>query len=39
MKYFLYRLEHIYTDKSHIDYKLLGFCNDMDSLEKMRERH
>lgn len=36
MKYFLYTLEHIYTDESHTDYKLLGFFDDLIELEKIK---
>lgn len=34
MKYFLYTLEHIYTDESHTDCKLLGFFDNLKELEK-----
>ncbi|QRA42060.1 MULTISPECIES: hypothetical protein [Chryseobacterium] len=34
MKYFLYSLEHVYTDESHTDCKLLGFFDNLKELEK-----
>jgi hypothetical protein len=39
MKYFLYSLEHIYVDESQTDYKLLGFCDSIDGLGKIKEKH
>ncbi|WP_294266555.1 hypothetical protein [uncultured Chryseobacterium sp.] len=36
MKYFLYTLEHIYTDESHTACKLLGFFDDLEKLEQVK---
>lgn len=37
MNYFVYALEHIYTDKTHTDCKFLGYFDDMEKLEKAKE--
>lgn len=31
MNHYIYTLEHIYTDESHTDSKLLGFFNDLEN--------
>lgn len=36
MKNFIYTLEHIYTDESHTNFKLLGFFDDLKELEKIK---
>lgn len=36
MKYLLYTLEHIYTSESHTGYKLLGFFDDLNELESVK---
>lgn len=36
MNYFIYNLEHIYTDESHTDSKLLGFFNDLEKIEQVK---
>ncbi|WPO81966.1 hypothetical protein SD427_14490 [Chryseobacterium sp. JJR-5R] len=36
MKYFIYTLEHIYTDESHTGCKLLGFFDDLEKLEQVK---
>lgn len=36
MKSFIYILEHIYTDKSHTNCKLLGFFDDLRELERIK---
>lgn len=37
MKNFIYTLEHIYTDESHTDCKLLGFFDDLNELERIKK--
>lgn len=37
MKSFIYTLEHIYTDESHTNYKLLGFFDDLKELERIKD--
>ncbi|MBP1165643.1 MULTISPECIES: hypothetical protein [unclassified Chryseobacterium] len=36
MKNFIYTLEHIYTDESHTNCKLLGFFDDLKELERIK---
>lgn len=36
MKHYIYSLEHIYTDESHTDCKLLGFFNNLNKLEEIK---
>lgn len=38
MNYFVYALEHTYTDETHTDSKFLGYFDDMGMLEKAKER-
>ncbi|MET3535959.1 hypothetical protein [Chryseobacterium limigenitum] len=38
MNYFLYRLEHIYTDDTHTACKFLGYFDDLKKLEKAKEK-
>ena len=38
MKSFIYTLEHIYTDESHTDCKLLGFFDDLRKLERIKNK-
>lgn len=37
MNYFVYRLEHIYTDDTHTSCKFLGYFDDLVKLEKVKE--
>lgn len=37
MDYFVYGLEHIYTDETHTDCKFLGYFDDLDKLKKAKE--
>ncbi|MBT2623215.1 hypothetical protein [Chryseobacterium sp. ISL-6] len=37
MKYFIYAIDHTYTDELNTCTKLLGFCNDIDGLEKIKK--
>lgn len=37
MKYFIYAIDHTYTDELNTSTKLLGFCNDIDGLEKIKK--
>lgn len=36
MKNFIFTLEHIYTDESHTNCKLLGFFDDLKELERIK---
>lgn len=36
MEYFIYALNHTYTDDSHTDTKFLGFSNSIEDLEKLK---
>ena len=36
MNYYIYTLEHIYTDESHTACKLLGFFDDVEKLEQVK---
>lgn len=38
MKYFIYAIDHTYTDEINTSTKLLGFCDDIDGLEKIKEK-
>jgi hypothetical protein len=38
MKSFIYTLEHIYTDESHTDCKLLGFFDNLRELERIKNK-
>lgn len=38
MNYFVYALEHIYTDDTHTGCKFLGYFDDAELLEKAREQ-
>lgn len=38
MNYFVYALEHIYTDESHRDSKFLGYFDNPDEAEKEKQR-
>ena len=38
MNYFLYALEHVYTDKTHRDRKFLGYFDDPEKAQKEKER-
>jgi hypothetical protein len=38
MNYFVYALDHIYTDETHTDWKFLGYFDDMKMLEKAKEK-
>jgi hypothetical protein len=38
MDYFIYELEHIYTDESHRDAKFIGYFDDIDELEKVKQK-
>lgn len=37
MDYFVYGLEHIYTDETHTDCKFLGYFDDLEKLEQAKE--
>lgn len=37
MNYFVYALEHIYTDDAHTDCKFLGYFDDLEKLQKAKE--
>ncbi|WP_312346243.1 hypothetical protein [Chryseobacterium binzhouense] len=37
MNYFVYALEHIYTDDTHTDSKFLGYFDDMKKLKEAKE--
>ncbi|MGL6127098.1 hypothetical protein [Chryseobacterium artocarpi] len=37
MNYFVYALEHIYTDETHTDCKFLGYFDDIELLGKAKE--
>lgn len=37
MNYFVYALEHIYTDETHTSCKFLGYFDDMEKLEEAKE--
>lgn len=36
MKYFIYALNHTYTDETHTDTKFLGFSDNLEDLEKLK---
>lgn len=38
MNYFVYALEHVYTDKTHRDSKFLGYFDDPNRAQKEKER-
>lgn len=38
MDYFIYRLEHVYTDEIHTGCKFLGYFDDLEKLEKAKEK-
>lgn len=38
MNYFVYALEHIYTDETHTNRKFLGYYDDLEKLEKDKEK-
>ncbi|CAD0222891.1 hypothetical protein KYG33_16150 [Chryseobacterium sp. D764] len=38
MEYFIYALNHTYTDESHTDTKFLGFSNSLEDLEKLKAK-
>lgn len=38
MEYFIYALNHTYTDESHTDTKFLGFSNSVENLEKLKAK-
>ncbi|MCA6068441.1 hypothetical protein JI747_014745 [Chryseobacterium sp. RG1] len=38
MDYFIYSLEHIYTDETHRDAKFIGFFDDIQELEKVKQK-
>lgn len=38
MDYFVYALEHIYTDDNHRDSKFLGYFDDLSEIEKEKQR-
>lgn len=37
MNYFVYALEHVYTDETHTACKFLGYFDDMVKLEEAKE--
>ncbi len=37
MNYFVYFLEHMYTDETHTSCKFLGYFDDMEKLEEAKE--
>jgi hypothetical protein len=37
MKYFIYAIDHTYTDEINTSTKLLGFCDSIDGLEKIKQ--
>ncbi|MDR6525698.1 hypothetical protein J2787_001068 [Chryseobacterium rhizosphaerae] len=37
MNYFVYALEHVYTDETHTDYKFLGYFDDIEKLLNAKE--
>lgn len=37
MKYFVYALDHTYTNEISTSTKLLGFCDDIEGLEKIKK--
>lgn len=37
MDYFVYALEHVYTDETHTDSKFLGYFDDMEKLEEAKD--
>lgn len=37
MKYFVYAIDHTYTDEISTSTKLLGFCDSIDGLEKIKK--
>lgn len=38
MKYFVYALDHTYTNEISTSTKLLGFCDDIEGLEKIKRK-
>ncbi|AZA53694.1 hypothetical protein [Chryseobacterium sp. G0201] len=38
MDYFVYRLDHVYTDETHAGCKFLGYFDDADKAEKEKQR-
>ncbi|MDW9380945.1 hypothetical protein [Chryseobacterium sp. JV558] len=38
MEYFIYALNHTYTDESHTDTKFLGFSNSLEDLEELKAK-
>ncbi len=38
MEYFIYALNHTYTDESHTDTKFLGFSNSLEDLKKLKAK-
>lgn len=38
MDYFIYSLEHIYTDETHRDCKFLGYFDDSEEMKKAKQR-
>lgn len=38
MNYFVYALEHIYTDETHTACKFLGYFDDLEILERVKEK-
>lgn len=38
MNYFVYALEHIYTDETHTGSKFLGYYDDLEKLNKAKEK-
>ncbi|MDO3423795.1 hypothetical protein QWT87_02765 [Chryseobacterium sp. APV1] len=38
MQYFVYVLDHIYTDETYTDFKRLGYFNDLKELEEAKNR-
>ncbi|MGG1924542.1 hypothetical protein AB1278_22445 [Chryseobacterium sp. NRRL B-14798] len=38
MEYFIYALNHTYTDESQTDTKFLGFSNSVENLEKLKAK-
>ncbi|WP_294286229.1 hypothetical protein [uncultured Chryseobacterium sp.] len=37
MKYFVYAIDHTYTDEVSTDTKLLGFCDSIEGVEKIKK--
>lgn len=38
MRYFVYALDHTYTDDTHTYSKRLGYFNDLKGLEEVKEK-